>query len=146
MDVENAQKLPRSLEEALHALENDEILKDTLGHRFVSYYIMAKKEYDICPSQRLFKSEKEKLEYEREKYLECLWKQSLEIVDQLEIQNFRNWKINPKANLFGVFFANTNAKDKILLPLYVLDIWIKNTVIIVIVLHQKTWDLGGRST
>ena len=70
MDVEHAQKLPSSLEEAFQALENDDVMKDALGPRFVSYYVTAKRDYEIKAfSEKKFESEEEKMEYERERYL-----------------------------------------------------------------------------
>ena len=70
MDVERAQKLPRSLEEAFQALESDDVMKAALGHRFVFRYVTAKRDYETKPfSQTEFRTEEEEIEYKRERYL-----------------------------------------------------------------------------
>nr|KAG5711215.1 hypothetical protein BaRGS_004859 [Batillaria attramentaria] len=67
MDTEHAQKLPSSLEEAVQALEKDDVMVEALGKRFVSWYVTAKRDYEIRPfTETEFSSEEEKMKFERE--------------------------------------------------------------------------------
>lgn len=68
MDTEHALKLPSSLEEAFDSLEKDEVLTETLGKRFVSYYLTAKRDYEIRPfTETVFSSEEEQMKFEQER-------------------------------------------------------------------------------
>ncbi|KAK7503269.1 hypothetical protein BaRGS_00005534 [Batillaria attramentaria] len=73
MDTEHAQKLPSSLEEAVQALEKDDVMVEALGKRFVSWYVTAKRDYEIRPfTETEFSSEEEKMKFERERYFVSL--------------------------------------------------------------------------
>ncbi|KAK7101132.1 lengsin-like [Littorina saxatilis] len=65
-----AQLLPASLDEALHALEKDDVMKEGLGQRFVSNYVTAKRYCEVKPYAELAcDSDEEKLQYERRKFI-----------------------------------------------------------------------------
>ena len=73
MDTEHAQKLPSSLEEALLALEKDDVMKKGLGHQFVRNYVTAKRHYEILPyKETVFESDEQAMEYERKTYFKAL--------------------------------------------------------------------------
>ncbi|KAK7108153.1 lengsin-like [Littorina saxatilis] len=68
-DAEHAQVLPPSLDEALHALEKDDVMEEGLGKTFVSNYVTVKRHYEVIPYAKLsHESDAEKLEFERQKY------------------------------------------------------------------------------
>ena len=73
MDVERAGELPKTLAQALDALEKDEVLRGMLGARFVDCYTRAKREIDV---QRFHNagltSEQQQLEFERKLYMRSL--------------------------------------------------------------------------
>ncbi|KAK7108012.1 glutamine synthetase-like [Littorina saxatilis] len=73
MDTEHAQTLPKSLEEAFQALEDDKVVQNALGHQLISYYVAAKRDYEIKAfNQKHFKTDEEKIAFERERYLVSL--------------------------------------------------------------------------
>ncbi|XP_025097851.1 lengsin-like [Pomacea canaliculata] len=73
MDTVNAQKLPTSLGEALDFLEQDEVMVETLGRRFVSYFLIAKHDLELDQYSLVSPAtEEEKFKHEREKYLVSL--------------------------------------------------------------------------
>ncbi|PVD28508.1 hypothetical protein C0Q70_11096 [Pomacea canaliculata] len=73
MDTANAQKLPTSLGEALDFLEQDEVMVETLGRRFVSYFLIAKRDLELDQYSLVSPdTEEEKIRHERNKYLVSL--------------------------------------------------------------------------
>ena len=73
MDVDKARDLPKTLAEALDALEKDEQLCNLLGDRFVSCYTRAKREYEVQAYERAgLNTEEKKMDFERKMYLKNL--------------------------------------------------------------------------
>ncbi|XP_025098438.1 uncharacterized protein LOC112566450 [Pomacea canaliculata] len=70
MDTANAQKLPTSLGEALDFLEQDEVMMEALGRRFLSCFLIAKRDLELHQYSLVSPAtEEEKIKHEREKYL-----------------------------------------------------------------------------
>ena len=70
MDVDKAGDLPKTLAQALDALEKDEQLCSLLGDRFVSCYTRAKKEIEIQAYEKAdLNTEDKQFEFERSMYL-----------------------------------------------------------------------------
>ncbi|PVD28512.1 hypothetical protein C0Q70_11100 [Pomacea canaliculata] len=73
MDLEHAQKLPVSLEEALDVFENDEVMLEAFGQRFVSCFVTGKWDGELTEYNLLWTAPEEKIiKFERKKYLESL--------------------------------------------------------------------------
>ena len=73
MDVDKAGDLPKTLAQALDALEKDEQLCSLLGDHFVSCYTRSKREYEVQAYERAgLKSEEKKVDFERKMYLKNL--------------------------------------------------------------------------
>lgn len=68
-----AEDLPKTLADALDALEKDEDLRSLLGERFVQVYLKAKREYEV---QRYvaanLDTEEKQMEFERNMYFESM--------------------------------------------------------------------------
>ena len=73
MDTDKAGDLPKTLAQALDALEKDEQLCSLLGDRFVSCYTRAKKEYEVQTYDRAgLNTEEKKFDFEKNMYLRNL--------------------------------------------------------------------------
>jgi glutamine synthetase len=69
---ETAKLLPKSLSEALDALESDEIMCEALGKEFVHWFINSKRAHEVAKVAKAAESGQTELEIERELYFKLL--------------------------------------------------------------------------
>ncbi|XP_076470554.1 glutamine synthetase-like [Babylonia areolata] len=73
MDTDQKVELPRTLAEALDALEKDEHLRCLLGDRFVECYIKSKREYEVSRFDKdVLNTEEKQMQFERKMYMKSL--------------------------------------------------------------------------
>jgi len=69
---EPEEKLPSSLEEALVALEADEVMLDALGEEFIRWFLSLKREVEIAKVNKAKEDGRDEMEVERELYFKLL--------------------------------------------------------------------------